>query len=138
MKHSREYDYYKMEQMKYYGHYRMKLNKDEAIKIFDKINKRFKLNSTLKLTKTLTFRKGDANVYTRTIRLSNKTILLGMMCHELGHIRNHQINHELGHDKHLMKASKPIFEYAIRFLDEDKKREILPQDPLEILIKNIV
>jgi len=112
-------EYYSKERRKYPEHFKLILSKDQSIKIFNKLNRHFKLNSTLKFKSFHHIERGIAYSWSGVIKIANKGSTLGVICHELGHIRCYRKYNARGHNKFHIKASKPIFKYARKFIKID-------------------
>lgn len=108
--------FYRNEYQIYKDYWQVKYNQKEAIKICNKLNRHFKLNTRFNFNK---YKWGFANYISNRIELPKKDIALAMICHEIGHLVNvkkYGLLKGRGHTKRLAKVNKIIFRYAIRYL----------------------
>lgn len=92
------------------------MDPDKVEVVFRKLSRHFKLNTTVLRT---TRYRGYAHLASGRIRLPKKEVHLGLICHELGHIRAvklYGIKEGGGHTKKMWRSMVPIYRYAEKFL----------------------
>jgi hypothetical protein len=111
--------YYVREKLKNESHYKTFFDRKEATKILKKLLRHFKLKCDYEFTKN---RSGSARKLRYggyLIKLPKEHISLGLICHELGHVRMWEKYNAAGHNKKLTGCCKPIFRYTKKFLKYD-------------------
>lgn len=117
--------YYRKEERHYREFFDTRLTADETLKVARRIIRHFKLSIKVCLSRRrygglAYYRRGlfwkDGNLWRRGKILLPIPCSLGMLVHEIGHIRSQELGGERGHTKRLWRNTKPIYTFARRYI----------------------